>query len=314
MNFSSEGPEFQYYIASFVLIFFLGMKDDIIIISPTKKFLGQVAAAAILVYKSHLLITNVHGLFGFEEIHPFVSYLLSLLSIVVIINAFNLIDGVDGLAGGLGLISTLVFGTFFLINGNVAYAGLAFSFAGCLVGFLYYNFSPARIFMGDTGSLLTGLVNSILVIKFIQTGNSYSTYPIFSAPAVAFAVLLLPLMDTLRVFSIRIISGRSPFKADRNHIHHLFLNKGFDHRSVTVSCVLATIAVTAIAFFLQHIGTTTLLVVMMLLFFGLVYAITYKKSKYKLTAIKGDAKAVLPKESIKIVSFVEQKVAVVPED
>ncbi|MEJ7682105.1 MAG: MraY family glycosyltransferase [Segetibacter sp.] len=187
--------------------FFLGIKDDIIIISPVKKFIGQLIAAAILVYKAKLVISNMDGLLGIYQINTVCSYLLTVFALVVIINAFNLIDGVDGLAGSLGLISSLVFGIFFLINQNIPYAVLAFTFAGSLVAFLIYNFHPARIFMGDTGSLMIGLVNSILVIKFIETGSSYSVYPVTASPAIGFGILLLPLMDTLRVFSIRIMNG-----------------------------------------------------------------------------------------------------------
>ncbi|MEJ7681565.1 MAG: MraY family glycosyltransferase [Segetibacter sp.] len=104
---------------------------------------------------------------------------------------------------------------------------LGFGFAGSLLAFLKYNFHPAKIFMGDTGSLMIGLVNGILVIKFIETAQFYPNHPITAAPAVGFGIILLPLMDTLRVFAIRIFKGRSPFTPDRNHIHHLLLDRGF---------------------------------------------------------------------------------------
>src|SRR3954452_2525389 len=135
VSFAAEAPEFQYYLAAFLLIFFLGMKDDIIIISPVKKFVGQIIAAGILIFKAHLVIMNMHGLFGIYQINAVFSYLLTLFALVVIINAFNLIDGVDGLAGSLGLISSIVFGVFFLINKNMPYAILAFTFAGSLIAF-----------------------------------------------------------------------------------------------------------------------------------------------------------------------------------
>ncbi len=314
INFSSQAPEFQFYIAAFLIIFFLGMKDDIMVISPAKKFIGQIFTAVILIYKAKLLITNMQGLLGIYEINPICSYGLTIFAIVVIINAFNLIDGVDGLAGGLGLISSLVFGIFFLINGNIPYAVLAFSFAGTLLGFLYYNFHPATIFMGDTGSLMIGLVNSILVIKFIQTGSTYSAYPVASAPAIGFGILLLPLMDTLRVFSLRLIKGRSPFSADRNHIHHLLLNKGFGHKYVSLSCVIATIVISAVAFLFQNIGTTILILLLMSLFFSLISVLTYRKPKYKLRAIKGEAKTVIKQDEVKLVHFFNKKAAVVDEE
>lgn len=314
INFSSEAPEFQYYIAASLIIFFLGIKDDIIIISPIKKCIGQLFAAAILVYKAKLVITNMGGLFGVHELNTACSYLLTMFALVVIINAFNLIDGVDGLAGSLGLISSLVFGVFFLINHNIPYAVLAFTFAGSLVAFLIYNFHPAKIFMGDTGSLLIGLVNSILVIKFIETGNHSSFYPVTASPAIGFGILLVPLMDTLRVFAIRIMNGRSPFKPDRSHIHHLLLNRGFNHKGVTFTCIIATIMITAVTFIFQNIGITLLIAIQIALFFSLIYLLKLKKSKYKLRVIKGEVKTAVHEEKVRLVSLFNKKAVVVEED
>ena len=314
INFSAEAPEFQYYIAALLLIFFLGIKDDIIIISPIKKFIGQLIAAAILVYKAKLVITNMGGFLGVYEINTACSYLLTVFALVVIINAFNLIDGVDGLAGSLGLISSLVFGIFFFINHNIPYAVLAFTFAGSLVAFLVYNFHPAKIFMGDTGSLMVGLVNSILVIKFIETGSHYSFHPVAASPAIGFGVLLLPLMDTLRVFAVRIMHRRSPFRPDRNHIHHLLLNRGFNHRGVTFTCMIAAIVITGVTFIFQNIGVSFLIAIQIVLFFSLIYYIKYKRSKYNLRLVKGEIKPVVRREKVRMVSLFDKKAAVAEEE
>lgn len=313
LNFSDNAGEFQYYIAAFLLIFFLGIKDDIMILSPTKKFICQILTAAILVYKAHLNITNMHGFLGIHHIDIVYSYILSIFSIVVIINSFNLIDGVDGLAGGLGLVSSLFFGTYFLINHNIPYAVLGFGFAGSLVAFLIYNFYPAKIFMGDTGSLMIGLVNSILVIKFIETGDTYSSFPVSAAPAIGFGILILPLMDTLRVFGLRILHRRSPFHPDRNHIHHLLLNKGLSHRTVSISCFLVTLVIASLGFIFQNLGTNLLLVGQIAIFFVFIYIVTYKKPRYKLRVIKGDVPT-SGDEDVKLVSFYNSKAAVVDED
>lgn len=314
INFSTDAPEFQYYIASFLLIFFLGIKDDIIILSASKKFLGQLLVGGILVSKANLTISNMHGIFGVYEIIPVCSYSLTIFAIVVIINAFNLIDGVDGLAGSLGLISCIIFGIYFMINGNVPYAVLGFSFAGSLLAFLYYNFHPARIFMGDTGSLMIGVVNSILVIKFIQEGNTYSSYPVSCAPAIGFAILILPLMDTFRVFSLRVINGRSPFSPDRNHIHHIFLSRGFNHKSITLICTFFTVIISIATFTFQSLGTSILIASLMSVFFFLVYILAYKKSTYQLRAIKGEIKSLEEDENIKLVSLFDNKGAVLEEE
>lgn len=317
VSFSKDAPEFQFYIAAFFLIFLIGIKDDIMVLSPQKKFIGQVLAAIILVFKANLVLTNMDGLLGFHEMNTVCSYLLTVFAIVVIINAFNLIDGVDGLAGGLGLVSSLVFGIFFLINRNIPYAVLAFSFAGSITAFLLYNFYPAKIFMGDTGSLMVGLVNSILVIKFIETGSSYSYFPVSSTPAIGFGILLLPLMDTLRVFAIRIAKKRSPFSPDRNHIHHILLNRGFTHKSVTLACVGTTASIAILAFCFQKAGTSFLIAGLIGLFFSLIYLLSYKKSKYRLRVIKGEIKskaARAEEEDVRLVSLFDKKAALVDED
>ncbi|MDB5248378.1 MAG: undecaprenyl-phosphate N-acetylglucosaminyl 1-phosphate transferase [Segetibacter sp.] len=280
--------EFQYYTACFVIIFFIGIKDDIMELSALKKLIGQALVACIIMFKAHLLITNMHGFLGIGSIFHTMSFFLTFFTIIVIINAFNLIDGVDGLAASLGLVSCLVFGTFFLLNRNIPYAVIGFGFAGSLLGFLFYNFSPAKIFMGDTGSLLSGVVNSILVIKFIESGSAYKAYPVMAVPAIGFSILLVPLMDTLRVFGIRMFNGRSPFSPDRNHIHHLLLDRGFTHQQVTLSCVAISILFIVAAFSLQHLGTTWLIVGLISSFFTGIYCITKVPLKASMRVIKSD--------------------------
>ncbi len=317
LNFTKDAPEFQYYIAAFLVIFFIGIKDDILVISAGKKLVGQLVAASILIFKGGLIISNMQGFLGFTGIDYVYSCILTMFAFVVIMNAFNLIDGVDGLAASIGLLSSLVFATFFFINGNLPYAVLGFGFAGSLLAFLKYNFHPAKIFMGDTGSLMIGLVNGILAIKFIETARFYPNHPITAAPAVGFGIILLPLMDTLRVFAIRIFKGRSPFTPDRNHIHHLLLDRGFNHHGVTFTCVAATAIITAISFYFQSLGTTYLIGALIVFFFAWVYMLYLKKSRSTLRVIKGQAdKNVVREErtAVRLVSLFTRKAAVVDEE
>jgi UDP-N-acetylmuramyl pentapeptide phosphotransferase/UDP-N-acetylglucosamine-1-phosphate transferase len=275
---TQANPEFQYFFAAAVVIFFLGLKDDILIITPMKKFIGQLGAAAILIHLAQIRLTSMHGLFGIYELPVAVSILLSYATIIIVINAFNLIDGVDGLAGMLGLLTMSVFGTYFFLSGLMGYSLLAFSFAGSLLAFLFFNYNPAKIFMGDSGSLMLGLINSILAIKFISVADSFSTaVPIQSAVAVAIAVLIVPLMDTIRVFSIRISKGRSPFSPDRNHVHHLLLDRGFSHRYVTLTCLLLNIAYIGAAYFFRSVGPNYLLLFMAATSLVFLAVLTYSK-------------------------------------
>jgi UDP-GlcNAc:undecaprenyl-phosphate/decaprenyl-phosphate GlcNAc-1-phosphate transferase len=271
-----DTPEFQYFMASAIVIFFLGLKDDILIISATKKFLGQLAATAILVHLANIRIDSMHGFLGVYELPQAVSLILSYTTIIVTINAFNLIDGVDGLAGSLGVLTTSVFGVYFFMAHMPAYALLSFAMTASLTAFLIFNYQPAKIFMGDSGSLLLGLINAILVIKFINVADSKAgQFPVTASVAIGFSILIVPLLDTLRVFSIRIFKGRSPFAPDRNHIHHLLLDRGFSHSQVTMSCVALNLSFVAMAYLGRSLGSTIVLSAMIATWFGLVGALIY---------------------------------------
>src|SRR5674476_995461 len=249
--------ELQYFLAAAMVIFFLGIKDDILVLSASKKIIGQLIAAGIIIKFGGIQINNLHGFLNINEIPHSASYVLTAFTIVVITNSFNLIDGVDGLAGSLGLLTSVIFGIYFYFTGQMLYSVMALSLAGSLVAFLIYNFYPAKIFMGDTGSLLIGLLNSIFVIKFITVAsNPQFGIPLQSAPAIGFAILIVPLFDTLRVVSLRILSRRSPFSPDRNHIHHFLLELGFSHKMISITCLSANLLFIALAYFLRFSGTT----------------------------------------------------------
>jgi UDP-GlcNAc:undecaprenyl-phosphate/decaprenyl-phosphate GlcNAc-1-phosphate transferase len=279
---SGIASELQYFAAAATVIFFLGLKDDILVLSASKKFIGQLIAAGIVIKFGGVQISNMHGFLGINEIPHVASIVLTLFTIIVITNSFNLIDGVDGLAGSLGVLTTLVFGTYFFFAGQLTYAVMAFALAGSIIAFLIYNFSPAKIFMGDTGSLLIGLINAILVIKFINiAGNPAVKLPLEASPALGFAILMIPLFDTLRVFTLRILDRRSPFSPDRIHVHHFLLDLGFTHRMVTFTCVSVNIVFIAAAYFLRHLGTTTVLGILMVSAFAFIGIVYYSRPKYK---------------------------------
>ncbi len=272
--------EFQYFYAAAVLVFFLGIKDDILVLSAPKKFLGQLLAAAIVIHLGGIQIDSMHGFLGVHQLPEYISYPLSYITIIVVVNAFNLIDGVDGLAGSLGILTTAVFGTYFTMANMPSFALLSFALTGALSAFLVYNYHPAKIFMGDSGSLLLGLVNAILVIKFINVADSVNgTFPITSSVAIGFSILLVPLLDTLRVFSVRISRGRSPFSPDRNHIHHLLLDRGLNHSQVTLLCLLMNVSFIVLAYIGRSIGSTILLCSMISASFALIALLKYWKKR-----------------------------------
>ncbi len=309
-------PEFQYFFAAATVIFFLGIKDDMLVLSANKKFLGQVIATGILIHFGDIRITSMHGLLGITDIPLAISYLLSYISIIVIINAFNLIDGVDGLAGTLGLLTMTIFGSYFFMANMIAYSILAFSLAGSLLAFLLFNYNPAKIFMGDSGSLILGLVNAILVIKFITIADNRSSgYFMESSVAIGFSILMVPLTDTLRVFSMRIFKGRSPFSADREHIHHLLLDRGLNHKYVTLCCVSLNIMFIAVAYFGRAMGVSYSLLAIVGLAFLLLGMLLYLKKparKILVTTLQHNVEPLAQQSAAKRVSI--KKEAVVAEN
>lgn len=217
------------FFFSVVVLFTLGIMDDIKDLSARYKFLVQ-AGLATLMAISGIRITSFEGLFGIYDLPLAAQYTFTMLTIVGVTNAFNLIDGIDGLAGGLGFMSLTTLGIFLTMNGEITFALIAFSLAGGIVGFLYFNFNPASIFLGDTGSLVLGFSIAILCIRLMQV-NTLGTLP--HAPLFILSLVFVPVFDTLRVFAVRIWKGKSPFEADRTHIHHLLTNTGFSHLFAT---------------------------------------------------------------------------------
>jgi UDP-N-acetylmuramyl pentapeptide phosphotransferase/UDP-N-acetylglucosamine-1-phosphate transferase len=301
-------PEFQAFFAAALVIFFLGLKDDLMILSASKKFVGQILAASIIIHLGDLRLTSMHGLFGFETVSEGFSLALSYLTIIVVINSFNLIDGVDGLAASLGILSMLVFGIYFFAAEQQAYTLLSFAMAGSLAAFLIFNHHPAKIFMGDSGSLMIGLINAILVIKFISIADRpLAVVPVQSVVAVGFAILIVPLLDTLRVFSIRILNGRSPFTPDRNHFHHLLLDRGLNHAAVTLSCVAINVGFIVLAYFGQRLGPNYLLLVMLSLAFAGLGLLYYDKSRRRMVVAKGLNGNTELKEATKVLILTKEK-------
>jgi len=262
----NEADEHKYIIAGLLILFFLGMKDDILIIDPMKKLLGQIIAAGLVVVFGGMQITSFQGFLGIYEITAFIGIPFTIFVFIVIINGFNLIDGIDGLASGVGILVSLVFGAWFLRSGFSNYAILSFALAGSLSAFFHFNVFGRvnKIFMGNTGSHILGFIIAILSINYLEcsmmTDPEYMTD---SAPAVAFGILIIPLFDILRVFTIRIYKGRSPFVADHKHVHHLLLELGCTHLNSTLILLTANALFIFMVYKLQGIGNIHLLILIL---------------------------------------------------
>ncbi|HOZ85285.1 MAG TPA: MraY family glycosyltransferase [Niabella sp.] len=300
-----NNSDFQYFLAAAFLMFFVGLKDDLVLLSAFKKLVAQIITAAIIIHLGGIKIENLFGLMGFDSISPIYGIPLTYVTIILIINAFNLIDGIDGLAGSLSLMATLLLGTYFAIAGIHEFAALSFSLSAALLAFIIFNFYPAKIFMGDSGSLLIGMICSILVLKFINVASSpTATIPIPSAIAIGISLILIPVVDTLRVFAIRIIRGRSPFSPDKNHVHHLLLEKGFSHASISLLCLSSNIVIIGFVYFFRNLGNTFLMISMFsisMIVLGILFISSHSKRKAAL--IRQSTPTLSIKPATKIIDF-----------
>ncbi|WP_415062055.1 glycosyltransferase family 4 protein [Bdellovibrio sp.] len=283
-----NASDIKFMNSALILLFFAGIKDDILLLSPLKKLGVQLICALLITVFGSLRITSLWGMLGITDISPLTGIAITFLFVVALINAFNLIDGVNGLAGGLGLISALFFGSWFALTGAASLSILAFSLSGALVGFLIFNFKHGKIFMGDTGSMMIGFIISILVIKFIENnrlpGVENSSFYIKAAPAVALSAILIPLLDMTRVFFNRIIHKKSPFAADRNHIHHILLDLSLSHIHISLLLYLFSFVFIGIGLYLKELRSlSAILILVGLATLALIFAISLKKHKTKPT-------------------------------
>jgi len=264
------------FFFSTAVLFAIGMMDDLKNLPARYKFAIQIAVALLIAF-SGVRITSFSGLFGINELPLSAQYTFTILAITGITNAFNLIDGIDGLAGGLGFMSLLILGIFLTLSGDANNAVIAFALGGGLLGFLYYNFNPAKIFMGDTGSLVLGFVISVLCLRLIQLNTGIEQPVLPHAPIFTLSVVMIPVFDTLRVFTLRIWNGRSPFSPDKNHIHHLLTNNGWNHNfAAKLLCGVHAI-VLVLGYFLKDVSETIGLLI--LLFIMLLTVLIFQRMR-----------------------------------
>jgi UDP-N-acetylmuramyl pentapeptide phosphotransferase/UDP-N-acetylglucosamine-1-phosphate transferase len=270
--------EFRYVLAALVILFFVGLKDDLLVLDPKKKFLAQLVIALIMILMADIRITTFHGFFNINEIPYWGSVILSIFVYVVIVNGFNLIDGIDGLASGVAILVSVVFAIFFMVAGGYDYVFYAAILTGSLVAFFRFNvFSRKnKLFLGDTGSLIIGFLIAMITISFLEFDNiKVVSRSDRSVPVMAFGILIVPLFDTLRVFIIRIFRGESPFQADRRHIHHRLLDLGFKHIQATLIIIAANLLIIGVMLLLQDLRGRVLIVIVLLLAAGLSYIPVY---------------------------------------
>jgi UDP-GlcNAc:undecaprenyl-phosphate/decaprenyl-phosphate GlcNAc-1-phosphate transferase len=244
--------QMRYVIASLFIIFLLGVRDDLVPFRASHKLYGQIIAVAILLF-SNVRIESLYGFMGIYEIPLWLSYFLTAFTVIVITNSFNLIDGLDGLAGSIGMVTLSTFGVWFYFAGDNLFSLLCLAMSGSILAFLVFNWEPSEIFMGDTGAMVIGMLLSVLVIHFMSLNESLpdSSLVKFSATiGTAACFIIIPLSDTLRIIILRLSKGQSPFRPDKNHIHHSIMRLGFTHARTTIilACVNAIFVISAFVF------------------------------------------------------------------
>ena len=258
---------FKSILTGMLILFFIGLHDDLNSLRAYKKLIGEAVAIGFVI-AGGVIFSNLHGFLGIYEIPMVVGIPITIFILIVIINSFNLIDGIDGLASGLGIQIALVFGLYFYFSGALKFAMLSAILFGALTGFFYHNVLSRKnkIFMGDSGSLILGLLIGLMVWRFNQVAaTAILPFPIHAAPAVAMGIMTLPLFDTLRVFTLRIFRNKSPFNADRIHIHHILLDYGLSQGSVRNILLTFNLFMGAIALSLQFFTHSILLIILILL-------------------------------------------------
>jgi UDP-N-acetylmuramyl pentapeptide phosphotransferase/UDP-N-acetylglucosamine-1-phosphate transferase len=263
----------SYFTAAVMLLFFVGLTDDLLRLQPLKKLLAEIFSVLLIVLFTDLRFTNLHGFLGVSAIPDWVSYSISIFLIVVIINAVNLCDGIDGLAASIGIIASMAFGLWFFLAGDYGYSIVAASLLGALLVFLIFNLSKGRnkIFMGDSGSLVIGFTLAVFAIHFNELNlTDKPVHHLNSSPSISIAILIIPLFDTIRVMILRIRNHQSPFVGDNRHVHHIMLRAGFSHISATMIISVFNIFLIGIALLFDHAGILYLGLILLILCIGFV--------------------------------------------
>ena len=264
---SENSIQIYYFSFASSLLFTVGIIDDMYGLKPRFKLFFQLLASLLLICSTDILIIdNMYGLFGIFELYPIISCILSIFIFIVFVNMLNLIDGIDGLASGFSIVALAFFAiiSFFSVN----YVSLILSVAvlGSLLSFFYYNvYSVKKIFLGDNGSLLLGSILIYLTLDFLSFDNTAILLVGNNKILVLMSLFSYPLVDTIRIFAVRILRKKNPFSADKNHIHHHLLRLGFSHKRATTFILVYTCSILIISLFFMKQNINISFVILLIL-------------------------------------------------
>lgn len=247
-------------ISAMLVMLYTGTIDDIIRLSPNIRFIIEIIVIAWLMFASESSINCFWGLWGVSSIPQWTAYILTIVAAVGIINAINLIDGVNGLSSGFCFMSSVLFAIFFHTTGNPVMTTLALSAAGAIIPFFLHNVfgQSTKMFIGDGGTLVIGTMMAMFVMNILDVNSGSIALTLKGMGLIPFslAVLSIPVFDTLRVMSTRILNKKSPFHADKTHLHHMFIDLGFSHTGTTISILTFNFIIVAAWFAAYKLGAS----------------------------------------------------------
>ncbi|SMC38488.1 UDP-N-acetylmuramyl pentapeptide phosphotransferase/UDP-N-acetylglucosamine-1-phosphate transferase [Cellulophaga tyrosinoxydans] len=278
----STFDEGMYIIPGLTILFIVGLKDDLVVLSPLSKLIAQTLAVSFVLANEGFIIHSLNGFLNINEIPYFLYLGIAGFMMITIINSYNLIDGIDGLASIVGIVILVIYTTIFYLSGEYYYSLIGLTLNASLMAFFGYNISGDRkIFMGDTGSLIVGFIISVLTLKFLALKpQDYTELPFLleNAPLIAISILIVPLFDTARVFAIRLSQKRGPFSPDRNHTHHVLIDHwGLSHKQA--SFLIGTFNLIFVMLFIV-LGSTAKNIGMVIMLVTVVIVLGYVFFKY----------------------------------
>lgn len=245
-----------------IIPFVIGLLDDLIHLRPLAKLIAQLTTASLIFFFLDIRLTSFYGLFGNDTLPISLSYLFTVIAVILITNSLNLIDGIDGLAATFSFVACLFFGSWFYFSNQYPFSLLCFALGGGILAFLFQNWEPSNIFMGDTGSLVIGTILSVVTISFLNQNFAMPLdHPLKfnSSITTAICALVIPLADTIRIVIVRLLKGISPFKADKRHIHHGLVRLGLSHGRAVTILTLVHVTMIGIALIFMHANQWLLL-------------------------------------------------------
>lgn len=298
-----------YIIPGLTILFIVGLKDDLVVLSPGSKLFAQLLAVSFILANESFTIHSLNGFLNINEIPYYLYLVIGGFIMLTIINSYNLIDGIDGLASVVGIVIMIIYTTIFYLTQEYFFALISITLNASLMAFFGFNISShKKIFMGDTGSLIVGFIISVLTLKFLALKpNSYTELPFLleNAPLIAISILIVPLFDTARVFAIRIANKKGPFSPDRNHTHHVLIDYwGLTHKQA--SFIIGCFNMVFVILFII-LGSTAKNLGMVIMLVSVIVALGYIFFKYNYNFTTLKQKIMLKRKVDKLKEKVEDK-------